>query len=190
MEKLFEIISSHIPEDKKADIKAQFDGELEKVLKASVDKRVNEEKRSLSDKYKVNLFEEDIEKAYKNNAFISKTKYEELSVKNEELLKQVEGLGKVHEEHENLQGLFNKEKELYESSIKLVGAGFNPDRLHLVKSEITGNAEEDLLTMKDKYPELFMEIKKGKVFPQEGGKTPKTPAELYIESERAKRTKQ
>lgn len=177
MEKLFTIVESYIPEDKQADVKAKFGGKLE----AAFADREKEIKRELSSKFKVDLFAEDIEKAYKNNAFIKKEDYDKVVEENKKTLTDLEALNKTKAELEKEKETFEKERKLYNSSLNLVGAGFNPERLHLVEKELTGNAEEDVEKIKGSYPELFVAVDKKNPFRGNNEETKKTDAELYIE---------
>lgn len=177
MEKLFDIVKSYIPEDKQADIKAKIGGNLETTLA----NREKEIKRELSSKFKVDLFAEDIEKAYKNNAFIKKEDYDNVVEENKKALTNLESLTKTKEELEKEKLTFENERKTYDSSLNLVSVGFNPERLHLIKNELTGNAEEDVTNIKEKYPEMFQKVVKKGPFPGDDEDTKKTEAELYIE---------
>ena len=69
---------------------------------------------------------------------------------------------KTKEELEKEKLTFENERKTYDSSLNLVSVGFNPERLHLIKNELTGNAEEDVTNIKEKYPEMFQKVvKKG-----------------------------
>ena len=54
---LFEIVSSFIPDEQKADIKAKIDGELGNLTKS---KETEVKKKHYLKKFGVNLFEEDL----------------------------------------------------------------------------------------------------------------------------------
>lgn len=183
MEKIFDIVSSYIPEEQRADIKAKIDGTIGAVVKER-DKIV---KRELSEKYKVNFFEEDINKAFENDNFIPKTKLEEVLNEKEQLAKSLEELNTFKTEYEQLKGNYEKETKFFESSLKLVGVGFNPDRLHLVKNELAGDPEQDVKNIKEKYPELFYTKKEAKLFPEGDEKTPKTSGQAYLERAKKER---
>ena len=73
MEKLFEIVSSFIPDEQKDDIKSKIDGELSNLIKG----RDVELKKEMSGKYGVDFFEEDVNKAFTNKTFVKKDIYEE-----------------------------------------------------------------------------------------------------------------
>ena len=154
--KIIAIVQSYIPEDKQADIKAKIGGNLETTLA----NREKEIKRELSSKFKVDLFAEDIEKAYKNNAFIKKEDYDNVVEENKKTLTNLESLTKTKDELEKEKLTFENERKTYDSSLNLVSVGFNPERLHLIKNELTGNAEEDVKNIKDKYPEMFQKVVK------------------------------
>ena len=143
--------------------------------------REKEIKRELSSKFKVDLFAEDIEKAYKNNAFIKKEDYDKVVEENKKTLTNLESLTKTKEELEKEKLNFENERKTYDSSLNLVSVGFNPERLHLIKNELTGNAEEDVTNIKEKYPEMFHKVVKKRTFPGDDEDTKKTEAELYIE---------
>lgn len=177
MEKIFEIVKSYIPEDKQADVKAEIGGKLE----ATLANREKEIKRELSSKFKVDLFAEDIEKAYKNNAFIKKEDYDKVVEENKKILTNLESLTKTKEELEKAKESLEVEKSIHTSSLGLVSAGFNPERLHLIKNELTGNAEEDVKNIKDKYPEMFQVIAGKSPYPNGDPEPKKNEAQLYIE---------
>lgn len=177
MEKIFEIVKSYIPEDKQADVKAEIGGKLE----ATLANREKEIKRELSSKFKVDLFAEDIEKAYKNNAFIKKEDYDKVVEENKKALANLESLTKEKEELEKAKESLEVEKSRYASSLGLVSAGFNPERLHLIKNELTGNAEEDVKNIKDKYPEMFQVIAGKNPYGKKDPEPKKNEAQLYIE---------
>ena len=65
---LFEIVSSFIPDEQKADIKAKIDGQVDLIVKNN-EKVV---KKDISKKYGVNFFEEDLEKAFSDSLFVKK----------------------------------------------------------------------------------------------------------------------
>ena len=100
--------------------------------------------------------------------------YKELETKHQELKTK-------HQELEKEKLAFENERKTYESSLNLVSVGFNPERLHLIKNELTGNAEEDVTNIKEKYPEMFQKVVKKGPFPGDNEDTKKTEAELYIE---------
>lgn len=178
MEKLFEVVGSLIPDEQKADVKAKFDGVLENVLK----EREVEFKKELSEKYDVNLFEEDLDKAYKNKNFVRSDKFEEIVKENESYKKELEEIKPKLEE-------LTHNESYYELGIKLVGEGVNPERIPTVKSILPkeGSVEEKVAYIKEKLPELFLKetiIKKTN--PNNLNNDGKTGAELYFERELAK----
>lgn len=181
MENIFDIVSSLIPDEQKADIEAKLGGAVESIVKG----KVTDVKKELSSKYKVNLFEEDLTKAYTNDNFVAKVQLDEINknlyTANEELTKykeQVDALTLKQEE-------FTKKDTISASSLHLVSNGFRPDRLHLINAELTGDNEKDLGVNKEKYPEMFQESQ-GNKNPFGNGKNPKqkTEAELYFEEKR------
>ena len=179
MEKIFEIVKSYIPEDKQADVKAEIGGKLEATLK----EKVINVKRELSDKFKVDLFfeGENIEEAYKKSAFVKKELYDKVAKDHEKALANLESLKKEKEELEKAKESFEAEKSIHTSSLGLVSAGFNPERLHLIKNELTGNAEEDVKNIKDKYPEMFQVIAGKSPHATRDPEPKKNEAQLYIE---------
>lgn len=179
MEKIFEIVKSYIPEDKQADVKAKIGGKLEATLK---EKEINV-KRELSEKFKVDLFfeGENTEEAYKKSAFVKKELYDKVAKDHTEALANLESLTKEKEELEKAKELFEAEKKIHTSSLGLVSVGFNPERLHLIKNELTGNAEEDVKNIKDKYPEMFQVIAGKSPHAKRDTEPKKTEAQLYIE---------
>lgn len=178
MDKLFEIVGSLIPDEQKADIKAKFDGELTKTLNDNEIKL----KRELSSKYNVDLFEDDIEKSYKNKNFIRKEKYDEDIKELNDLKALVEANETTTKElQEKLNG-YETNHNKYESSLKLVGAGFNPDRLKLINHELTGVVEDDLKMVGEKYPEMFQQTTtKRTPFPTPKDDEEKTGMQAYFE---------
>lgn len=185
MDKLLEIVGSLIPDDQKADIEAKLGGAVDSIVKG----KVIDAKKELSTKYKVNLFEEDLTKAYTNDNFVAKTQIDEINknynTANEELTKYKEQVDVLTLKQEE----FIKKETINASSLHLVSNGFRPDRLHLINKELTGESEVDLGVIKEKYPEMFQG--------NEGHKTPfnddkntkkKTEAQLYFE-ERQKNIK-
>ena len=174
MEKLLEIVGSLIPEEQKDDVKSKIDG----VLK----ERDITLKKDLSKKYKVDLFSNDVEKAYTNTNFIQTDKFNEVKTLNDKLAQDLEELKEKRIKLEQEKELLDQERKMYDSSIKLVGTGFNVDRLHLVKGELIGEPDKDVETIKERYPELFLSGKDNKkIFPNEDPKPKKTDFELYLE---------
>lgn len=182
MDKIKDIVSSLIPEEQQADIIAKIDGEVTRL----VDKTTTDLKNELSSKYKVNLFEEDVEKAFTEKTFIPKSlvkeQMESLTIANEELeaIKiERDELKKSLEKNTNIENLFN-------SQINLVSNGLRPDRLELVKPHLKGNKDEDLTFIKETYPELFGGQKERNYFQGNGGEG-KTGLEKYIEEQKNKK---
>lgn len=184
MEKLFEIVGSFIPEEQKADIKALFDGEYNKGLV----QHETQVKKDLSSKFKVNLFEEDITKAFSETNFVDKTRYTELETKLNEQAGTVESLQKDKDEL-NASNLDLLAKEgLFNSQLNLVSNGLRIDRLDLIRPHITGNVEEDLKGIKETYPELFLGKQEGRTLFPKGKDDGLTDAQRYFQ-ERAKKIK-
>ncbi len=182
MDKIKDIVSSLIPEEQQADIIAKIDGEVTRL----VDKTTTDLKNELSSKYKVNLFEEDVEKAFTEKTFIPKSlvkeQMENLTIANEELeaIKiERDELKKSLERNTNIENLFN-------SQINLVSNGLRPDRLELVKPHLKGDKDEDLTFIKETYPELFGGQKERNYFQGNGGEG-KTGLEKYIEEQKNKK---
>jgi hypothetical protein len=182
MDKIKDIVSSLIPEEQQADIIAKIDGEVTRL----VDKTTTDLKNELSSKYKVNLFEEDVEKAFTEKTFIPKSlvkeQMENLTIANEELeaIKiERDELKKSLEKNTNIENLFN-------SQINLVSNGLRPDRLELVKPHLKGDKDEDLTFIKETYPELFGGQKERNYFQGNGGEG-KTGLEKYIEEQKNKK---
>jgi len=131
----------------------------------------------------------DIEKLIQSER--SKAKFEilkEIGYENVREIKELTEKGALYKELETKYQELEKEKEsfenerkTYDSSLNLVSVGFNPERLHLIKNELTGNAEEDVTNIKEKYPEMFQKVVKKGPFPGDDEDTKKTEAELYIE---------
>lgn len=131
----------------------------------------------------------DIEKLIQSER--SKAKFEilkEIGYENVREIKELTEKGALYKELETKYQELEKEKEsfenerkTYDSSLNLVSVGFNPERLHLIKNELTGNAEEDVTNIKEKYPEMFQKVVKKGPFPGDEEDTKKTEAQLYIE---------
>lgn len=131
----------------------------------------------------------DIEKLIQSER--SKAKFEilkEIGYENVREIKELTEKGALYKELETKYQELEKEKEsfenerkTYDSSLNLVSVGFNPERLHLIKNELTGNAEEDVTNIKEKYPEMFQKVVKKGPFPDTNEDNKKTEAELYIE---------
>ena len=68
MEKIFDIVGSLIPDEQKETIRTQIDGAVNDLFKG----REKELRKTLSAKYDVDLFEDDISKAYDNGRFVLK----------------------------------------------------------------------------------------------------------------------
>lgn len=174
---LFEIVSSFIPDEQKADIKAKIDGELGGLIK----NKETEVRKTLSKKYGVNLFEDDTEKAFSESLFVKKETLETIRQENTATKTQLETLNK---ELTN----YKEEKSFNELSIKLIKQGFNADRLEAVKpllkdSKENETADDKVKRIKSLVPELFLDPKIAKKMYGDGqdeGST-KTDAEKYFE---------
>lgn len=152
MDKLFDIVRSYIPEDQVTDIKSKFDGELKRVS----GKTETNVRKELSEKYKVNFFEEDVTKAFSETNFVTKELYDGIGTKLAEETNKLEELNKTVEALSTEKVNNEKNKSLYDSQINLVSNGLRVDRLELIKPHITGDVEADLTTIKEGYPELFL----------------------------------
>lgn len=178
MDKIFDIVGSLIPDEQKADIKSKIDGEITKVISDNENKL----KRELSAKYKVDLFQDDINLAFNEKNFIPKDKVKELNEKLVNQEEQIKSFETTKQELETKLNGYETNHNKYESSLKLVSNGFNPERLHLINNELTGAADEDLKVIGEKYPEMFRkEIITKNPIPGKKEEKPKTEAELYIE---------
>lgn len=174
---LFEIVSSFIPDEQKADIKAKIDGELGGLIK----NKETEVRKTLSKKYGVNLFEDDTEKAFSESLFVKKEALETIRQENTATKTQLETLNK---ELAN----YKEEKSFNELSIKLIKQGFNADRLEAVKpllkdSKENETADDKVKRIKSLVPELFLDPKITKqMYNDENDKDrTKTDAEKYFE---------
>lgn len=174
---LFEIVSSFIPDEQKADIKAKIDGELGGLIK----NKETEVRKTLSKKYGVNLFEDDAEKAFSESLFVKKETLETIRQENTAIKTQLETLNK---ELTN----YKEEKSFNELSIKLIKQGFNADRLEAVKpllkdSKENETADDKVKRIKSLVPELFLDPKITKqMYNDENDKDrTKTDAEKYFE---------
>lgn len=182
MEKLFEVVGSLIPDEQKADIKAQLDGELDKLVKG----KIIEIKKELSSEYDVNFFEEDIEKAYSNDNFIKKTTYNELETKYNDNNTRLEELTATNQELSRYKEQFETKEKLFNSQVHLIGNGLRLDSLELITPHIVGDVEEDLKNIKAKYPYVFeTSVEKKNPFPKPNS-IAKSDFEKYIESNKAK----
>lgn len=178
MKRLFEVVGSLIPDEQKADVEAKFNGVLENVLK----EREVEFKKELSEKYDVNLFEEDLDKAYLNKNFVRSEKFEKIFEENESYKKELEEIKPKFKE-------LTQNQDFYELGIRLVGEGVKPERIQALKNIVPkeGDIEEKVAYVKETLPELFMvnrEFRKTNPTPDSNDK--KTGAELYFEREMAK----
>lgn len=150
---LFEIVSSFIPDEQKADIKAKIDGELGNLTKS----KETEIRKTLSKKYGVNLFEEDTEKAFSESLFVKKEVLETTRNEMETAKSQLETLTKQLEQ-------YKEEKSFSDLSVKLIKNGFNADRLEAVKPLLKESKEnetddEKVNRIKTQVPELFVDPK-------------------------------
>jgi len=148
MEKLFEVISSFIPDEQKDDIKSKIDGEVSAIIKDN--SKVL--KRELSSKYGVNLFEEDVTKAYTNDKFVAK---DLLLEKDNELKTIREQFEQTSKEVETLR----QDKERTEITYELLSNGLNKDRLDIVLPMLDGEGtlEEKITKVKTRVPEFFQQ---------------------------------
>lgn len=178
MDKIKDIVSSLIPEEQQADIIAQIDGELTKL----VDKTTTGVKKELSSKYKVNFFEEDITKAFNESAYVSKESLKELEKTISDNKAIIDDLTKSRDELNNSNLSLVGKENLFNSQLNLVSNGLRVDRLDLIKPHIKGDVEEDFKTIKENYPELFVDTKaKRKTFREDDGED-KTEMQKYFES--------
>lgn len=188
MEKVFEIVGSLIPDEQKADIKAKIDGAVSEVVK----ERETEVKRELSEKFGVNLFEKDIEKAFTNDKFVRKELLDKKLQEVDEFKKQFEQEKTTYEER--IKALQEdaekniKEKAFNEVSLKLLTDGFNPERLEVIKPFINdGTTDEVVETIKSKLPELFNSNKVNhNIYPKKGNNEVKSGWNEFIEKEKQK----
>lgn len=140
-------ILSSLPDEQRQEV----DRYIETSISQAVESKTKELKKELSTKYQINFFEEDLEKAYAGDKYIPKGVFEE----------------KLNE--------FEKEKNLYNTQLKLISKGLRVDRLDLVKPHLTGDVEKDWENISKNYPELLnQEIAKIKIFPEDD----ETPANL------------
>ena len=177
MEDLLKIVEGFIPEDQKADIKAKIDGTLETLTK----EKVKETKKELSQKFGVNFFEEDVEKAFNNDKFVKK---EVLLQKENELNEKLSTLETLQKELENTK----KEKDFTEVKYQLAGKGFNMERIDFVQNILPqeGTVEEKVNALYEKVPEFFTQSKEVKVVtqrvePTETAPKGKSDFQKYIE---------
>lgn len=147
-------ILSSLPDEQKQEV----DRYIETSISQAVESKTKELKKELSTKYQINFFEEDLEKAYAGDKYIPKGVFEE----------------KLNE--------FEKEKNLYNTQLKLISKGLRVDRLDLVKPHLTGDVEKDWENISKNYPELLnQEIEKAKIFPEDDKKPANlTEFEKYI----------
>ena len=133
-------ILGSLPDEQKQEV----DRYIETSISQAVESKTKELKKELSTKYQINFFEEDLEKAYAGDKYIPKGVFEE----------------KLNE--------FEKEKNLYNTQLKLISKGLRVDRLDLVKPHLTGDVEKDWENISKNYPELLnQEIKKKRLFPED-----------------------
>lgn len=146
---LFEIVSSFVPDEQKADIKAKIDGEIENIAKSNETKL----KKELSKKYGVNLFEEDVEKAFSETLFVKKDKVENIAKELETFKTQIE------EKEKTLKSL-QEEVLIKDVTVKLVKEGFKEERIDLIKpillkGDENEKIEDKVKRVKQEVPELF-----------------------------------
>lgn len=180
MEKLFEIVSSFIPDEQKDDIKSKIDGELSNLIKG----RDVELKKEMSGKYGVDFFEEDVNKAFTNKTFVKKDIYEERQSR-------VLELETENNELKESQTSLKTNSLINETSIGLLANGFNPERIDSAKPLIntSESKEENVERIKLAFPELFkVQTVRKDMNPdktQEGKKT--SEAERFFTQQKEKR---
>ena len=173
---LFEIVSSFIPDEQKDDIKSKIDGQLEVITKGNETKI----KKELSKKFGVNLFEEDVEKAFSETVFVKK---EKLDTTNQEL----NNYKTLLEEKEKEVNTYKEKSYLNEVAIKLVKEGFKEERLELIKpilakGDENEKIEDKIARVKQEVPELFNQSVIKKTYPEDNSdETGKTDLQKYFE---------
>lgn len=182
MEKIFDVISSFIPDEQKDNIKSKIDGELNAIVKEN--SKVL--KRELSSKYGVNLFEEDVTKAFTNDKFVAKDTLIEKDNQLKTLQEQLEATSKQVE-------TLKQDKERTEITYELLSNGLNKDRLDIVLPmlDIEGTLEEKITNVKNKVPEFFQQVqntnlKVVKTDPNRSPNNEKSDFARYIEQNKAK----
>ena len=155
---LFEIVSSFIPDEQKADIKAKIDGELAGITKKSE----TAVKKDLSKRYGVNFFEDDVSKAFTDTLFVRKETYEAT-------LGDLESHKKKLTNYEKEIDGYKQEKSLFTIKEKLSKAGFNTERFEAVKPLLKESKEnetddEKVERIKSLVPELFVPSKARKEY--------------------------
>lgn len=173
---LFEIVSSFIPDEQKADIKAKIDGEIESIAKSNETKL----KKELSKKYGVNLFEEDVEKAFSETQFVKKDKVENIAKELETFKTQIE------EKEKTLKSL-QEEVLIKDITVKLVKEGFKEERIELIKpillkGDENEKIEDKVKRVKQEVPELFNQSALKKTYNEDYvDPTDKSELEKYFE---------
>ena len=180
---LFEIVSSFIPDEQKADIKAKIDGQVDLIVKNN-EKVV---KKDISKKYGVNFFEEDLEKAFSDSLFVKKEVVENAIQENARIKQELADRAKEVETYKE-ESLINK------VTIQLVKEGFKEERINLVKpllkdSKENETIEEKVLRVKQEVPELFLGTKDRNPYNGGGGDPKKTGMEEYFEKRREEMSK-
>ena len=180
---LFEIVSSFIPDEQKADIKAKIDGQVDLIVKNN-EKVV---KKDISKKYGVNFFEEDLEKAFSDSLFVKKEVVENAIQENARIKQELDNIAKEVETYKE-ESLINK------VTIQLVKEGFKEERINLVKpllkdSKENETIEEKVLRVKQEVPELFLGTKDKNTYNSGGGDPKKTGMEEYFEKRREEMSK-
>lgn len=173
MEKLFEIVEAHLPDEQKDDIKSKIDG----AVSSLIEENSKTLKKDLSSKYGVNFFEEDVNKAFDNKSFIKREMYEALETTHKGLLEELEKYKKDVES-------FNQERISHEASIELLSQGLKPERLSGIKPllEGEGTVEEKVNKIKTELPELFVsEVEERKHSPKSDDSKVLTEAEKYFQ---------
>lgn len=180
---LFEIVSSFIPDEQKADIKAKIDGQVDLIVKNN-EKVV---KKDISKKYGVNFFEEDLEKAFSDSLFVKKEVVENAIQENARITKELADKAKEVETYKE-ESLINK------VTIQLVKEGFKEERINLVKpllkdSKENETIEEKVLRVKQEVPELFLGKQEKNPYNKGDGDPKKTGMEEYFEKRREEMSK-
>lgn len=180
---LFEIVSSFIPDEQKADIKAKIDGQVDLIVKNN-EKVV---KKDISKKYGVNFFEEDLEKAFSDSLFVKKEVVENAIQENARIKQELADRAKEVETYKE-ESLINK------VTIQLVKEGFKEERINLVKpllkdSKENETIEEKVLRVKQEVPELFLGTKDRNPYNKGDSDPKKTGMEEYFEKRREEMSK-
>lgn len=182
MEKLFEIVSSFIPDEQKADIEAQFNGEFTKTQNAL--------KKDLSKTYGVNFFEEDVNKAFDNKAFVKQDLYLEQVRKVEELETNFNNLTTENTELQEKLKTLGNDKNYFDVSLNLIKEGLSPDKVNTIKPliDLEKGVEDNVEKIKGDLPELFnVEVLQKNTFPKPKKETDMSPFEKHIYEQKTKK---